>query len=72
MYFPPAISPKDGTIYQMDEYNNVTARRPSDGSIIWSQNLPYFSQGAIALDSSQKPLCGNRWRLCGAVLVLVP
>lgn len=51
MYEPAAIG-ADGTIYQMDELTTLRALRPSDGSVVWSQNFCCFGQGAIALDSA--------------------
>jgi hypothetical protein len=63
MYWAAAVS-SSGTIFQMDEYNILTAYRP-DGISLWAVGLPGFGQGPIALDASDNIYVGTDGNLYG-------
>lgn len=60
MYWGPAIASasNNGLLFQMTEFNVINAYRP-DGSIVWSQGLPSYGQGPIAIDSADNLYVGT-------------
>lgn len=63
MYYSAAIG-SDGTIYQMDEFNQIHAYTP-EGSLLWTAGVPNFSQGDIALDHAGNLYIGTDAPLVG-------
>lgn len=63
MYWPAAIG-NDGTIYQMDELQEIHAFSQT-ASLLWAIGLPSFGQGDLALDSSGNVYVGTDANLVG-------
>jgi hypothetical protein len=63
MYWPAAVA-NDGTIFQMDEYAQISAYSPQ-GQALWSVGTSGYGQGDIALDAAGNVYAGTDGNLYG-------